>query len=248
MVLTGDADTGNYKLVAFDIDGTLTIDRTSVRLSLAAIQALIKLEEHGIMASLISGNMLPVVAGLKRYLGLSGPAIGETGCIVYFDERNIDVLTKYSTKNVAKDIVSRFGEYIYESWQNMFRFYDFALKIKKEYRHQANEIYLMIKMYVEQRYDFVKVGFSGYAIHLTPIDAGKAYALKYIMEKLGLSKDEVIGVGDSILDYDFMKEAGLSVAVANADEELKKNVAIVLSKPSGEGVAELVEMIISGKI
>lgn len=239
---------GSYKLVAFDIDGTLTIDRVSIRLSIEAIHALMKLEEYGIMASLISSNMLPIVAGLKRYLGLSGPAVGETGCIIYFDERNIDVLTKYSTKNVAKDVASRLSKYVYESWQNRFRLYDFALKIKKEYRHQSNEIYLMIKEYVEQKYSFVKVGFSGYAIHLTPIDAGKAYALKYIMEKLGLDRKEVIGVGDSTLDYDFMREAGLSVAVANADEELKKNADIVLSKPSGEGVAELVEMIISGKI
>lgn len=232
------------RLAAFDIDGTLTINRSSTVLCLEAIDALRKLEKNGVIVVLVSSNALPVVVGLKKYIGLSGPAIGETGALIYYGEEEIVATTKYSAKQAYLDVLEKYNEYVYGSWQNMFRLHDYALKIRKQYLSKDNEIYSLIKEYVENKYPYIKVGYSGYAIHLTPKDTGKGKALKQIMEKHGIKQEETIGVGDSIMDWEFIKETKIKVAVANADPELRRKADIVTTKPSGYGVVEIVEKIL----
>ncbi len=233
-----------YRLAAFDIDGTLSVSRNTVELDLDALRALRALEKSGVSVVLVSSNMIPAVAALKKYIGLSGPAIGETGCIIYWGGNEFEVLTKYSARKIYEEILGEFSHYVYGSWQNRFRSYDFALKIRSEYRRRANEIVDEIREFVEERDPDIKVGFSGYAIHLTPKDAGKGKALVHVMKKLGIKPEEAIGVGDSVMDYDFIRYVGLKVAVGNADEELKRLVDLVTTKPSGQGVAELVSRIL----
>ncbi len=233
-----------YRLAAFDIDGTLSVSRNTVELDLDALRALRALEKSGVSVVLVSSNMIPAVAALKKYIGLSGPAIGETGCIIYWGGNEFEVLTKYSARKIYEEILGEFSDYVYGSWQNRFRSYDFALKIRSEYRRRANEIVDEIREFVEERDPDIKVGFSGYAIHLTPKDAGKGKALVHVMKKLGIKPEEAIGVGDSVMDYDFIRYVGLKVAVGNADEELKRLVDLVTTKPSGQGVAELVSRIL----
>lgn len=235
-----------YRLAAFDIDGTLSVSRNTVVLDLDALRALRALEKSGVSVVLVSSNMIPAVAALKKYIGLSGPAIGETGCIIYWGGNEFEVLTKYSARKIYEEILGEFSDYVYGSWQNRFRSYDFALKIRSEYRRKANEIIDKIREFVEERDPNIKVGFSGYAIHLTPKDAGKGKALAHVMKKLGIKPEEAIGVGDSVMDYDFIRYVGLKVAVGNADEELKRLVDLVTTKPSGQGVAELVSRILDG--
>ncbi len=232
-----------YRLIALDIDGTITVNRSSTTLCIEVIEALRKARSRGMIISFVSSNALPIVVGLERYLGLEGPAAGETGALVYLDRR-VYHLTKYSTRKVLEDVIDKFGEYVTSSWQNLFRIYDSALNINEKYRGDVARIYTMVKEYVTRKYSNVKVGYSGYAIHLTPIDIDKGKALRFILNKLGIDRDETIGVGDSYMDLDFIRETGLKVAVNNADEELKNNVDLVLNKPSGYGVVELIEKII----
>ena len=235
-----------YRLAAFDIDGTLTVSRNTVMLDLGALSSLRDLEKNGIHVVLVSSNMIPAVAALKKYIGLSGPAIGETGCIIYWGGDDFEVLTKYSAGKIYEKVLEKYSLYVYGSWQNRFRSYDYALKIKPEHRDKAEEIVESIKDFVERHDPNIKVGFSGYAIHLTPRDAGKGKALLHVLEKMRIKPSEVIGVGDSIMDYDFIRYVGLKVAVGNADDELKKLVDIVTEKPSGQGVVELVNKILDG--
>ncbi len=235
-----------YRLAAFDIDGTLSLSRNTVELDLDALRALRALEKSGVSVVLVSSNMIPAVAALKKYIGLSGPAIGETGCIIYWDGNEFEVLTRYSARKIYEEVLNEFSDYVYGSWQNKFRSYDFALKIRSEYRGKADEIVNEIKAFVKKRDPNIKVGFSGYAIHLTPKDAGKGKALVHVMKKLGVKPEEAIGVGDSVMDYDFIRYVGLKVAVGNADDELKRLVDLVTTKPSGQGVVELVSRILDG--
>lgn len=236
------------KLFATDIDGTLTTSRSSTIFCLEVIEKLQQLEQKGVKVTLVSSNALPIVVGLRKYLGLSGPAIGETGSLIYWDSDTIIHLTKYSAMNALNDVLKVFNKYVTGSWQNMFRIYDYAVKIREKYLEKAREIYNEIRSYVENKYDYVRVGYSGYAIHLTPKDVDKGKALKYIVEKMGLDREEVVCIGDSIMDLDFIKECGVGVAVSNADNELKKHVNIVVEKPSCYGVIELIKDILANRL
>ncbi len=233
-----------YRLFATDIDGTLTPDRRSVNICLKAIQKLRELENTGIKVVLVSSNALPIVVGLRKYLGLTGPTIGETGALIYFGGDRIVHLTDYTAEKALDDVLDIFKDYVVSSWQNIFRLHDFALKIRDKYSDRSYEVFKSVKEYVETKYDYIKTGFSGYAIHLTPIDVSKGKALKFIASELGIDRSEIVCVGDSVMDIDLIRECGLGVAVSNADEELKEKADYVTSKPSCYGVIELIDKII----
>ena len=71
------------KLVLLDVDGTLTgKDR---KISTSAIDEIRKAQERGVLVSLASGNVIPVMYGLKIFIGLNAPVFGENGGIMYQD-------------------------------------------------------------------------------------------------------------------------------------------------------------------
>lgn len=69
----------------------------------------------------------------------------------------------------------------------------------------------------------------------------KAKALTHMMEKLNVSSDELMCCGDSPNDIEMLKLSGVSVAMANAEEEVKK-IALHLTDTNHEdGVAKAIE-------
>jgi len=232
-------------MLATDVDGTLTPDRRNVAVCLEVIGELRRLEERGVRVVLVSSNALPVLVGLSRYMGLSGLAIGETGALVYLGGNKIVHLTNYSAREASIDVLGKYGDLVESSWQNDFRVHDYALKIRESYLGKALEVYSLVKEYVEGKYSYLRVGYSGYAIHLTPRDIDKGKALKYLANRLGIDVSEIVCVGDSVMDEDFIGVCGLGAAVSNADEELKNKAHVVLTKPSCYGVVELIKRIFS---
>lgn len=234
------------KIVATDIDGTITVDRSTTKVDLDAVKYMSLLEEKGVLVVLVSSNALPLVVGLKKYFGLKGPCIGESGSLVYFDGK-VYSLTRITCSEAARELVEKFSSCIEHSWQNKFRIHDYALKVKKNCIKLIDEVMIKINDLLRNKYP-CKASYSGYAIHITPIDVSKAKALRFITEKLGVDMDEVVAIGDSVMDIDMVKEAGLGVAVANADEELKSVADFVTSQNSSKGFIEVAKMILEGRI
>ncbi|NCG43049.1 MAG: HAD hydrolase family protein, partial [Euryarchaeota archaeon] len=69
------------KVVAVDIDGTLTDDNK--RLNTDAVIALRRLEAAGIPVILATGNVRAITYGLWRFLQLSGPICCENGGVLW---------------------------------------------------------------------------------------------------------------------------------------------------------------------
>ncbi|RLG73579.1 MAG: phosphoglycolate phosphatase [Thermoprotei archaeon] len=233
------------KAIIADVDGTLTINREDYRLEIEAIKAIRKAEEQGIPVILISGNALPIVVSISRYIGTTGPVIGENGCLIFYKGKILNVAT-FSAKDAVKAVLEKFGNYIEPSWQNVYRVFDFAFKVKKNFRNKVDFIVSGIQKFLEIKgFNNIFVTFSGYALHLTPTSGGKDKGLLKALKLIGLRKDEVICVGDGLNDIDLFRICPYSATVLNADEELKKLATYVASKPSGKGFAETVEHILS---
>lgn len=234
------------KLVAADIDGTLTISRDTYLLDLDAIKMIRVLEENDIRVSLVSGNSILIVAGLARYLGAKGPSIGENGCIVYY-RGGIHRLCSSETRQAAELVKEELG--LTPSWQNPYREYDLAFVKKDSSKEELRKLVTQASQILERHgYRNLKVVSSGYALHVMPREADKGQGLLYACKLLGISPSEVVAIGDSETDLELFEKAGISVAVSNADEKAKEKADIVLSKPSGKGFVELAELILSGKI
>jgi len=73
----------------------------------------------------------------------------------------------------------------------------------------------------------------------------KLVAYQELLDKYGLTDEQVAFVGDDLLDLPALKRAGLKVAVSNASPEVKTAVDYVTIAAGGHGaVREVVEMLL----
>lgn len=83
-----------------------------------------------------------------------------------------------------------------------------------------------------------------YFLELVPKGIDKARSLSVLLEKLGMTKDEMIAVGDGFNDLSMIQYAGLGVAMANAQEVVKENADFITLSNEEDGVAHVVEKFI----
>jgi hydroxymethylpyrimidine pyrophosphatase-like HAD family hydrolase len=81
-----------------------------------------------------------------------------------------------------------------------------------------------------------------------PRGVTKATGLMAALVRLGLAPVQAIGIGDAENDEELLRTCGLAAAVANALPSLKKIAHLVMTRPSGAGVRELVDMLLSGQL
>lgn len=76
----------------------------------------------------------------------------------------------------------------------------------------------------------------------------KKEVFEKILKKHKLSPDEAAFIGDDIVDIPVLKRVGFSVAVADADDMVKKSVHYVAKNKGGQGaVREVCEMILQAQ-
>jgi len=222
------------RMVAADIDGTLTRRRGDLLLSVEAVEAVRMLEARGIRVSLVSGNSLPITAGLARYLGAAGPSVGENGCVVFWRGEIIHVCRGRPPRELVEELLEMgFAE----SWQNQFRFHDLAFRA-------PDPSLIERALEVVRRYGYVAYS-SGYALHVQPPGGGKGEGVRVAARLLGVPLEEVAAVGDGENDIPMLEIAGFSACPGDADPRVKEVVDYVASRPGGEGFAEIARLLAS---
>lgn len=71
-------------------------------------------------------------------------------------------------------------------------------------------------------------------IEISPMGVTKGSALKFLAEKFGIPMAKTVAIGDNLNDISMVEAAGLGVAVANGEEELK-NAADFIAPSCDEG-------------
>lgn len=93
-----------------------------------------------------------------------------------------------------------------------------------------------------------QVVFNKGAVMLLPAGVTKATGLKQALLALGIDSSSTVAVGDAENDHALLDFCGVGAAVANALPALKERADIVLSREDGEGVAELIDRLLSGTL
>jgi len=76
----------------------------------------------------------------------------------------------------------------------------------------------------------------------------KGAAVRDLMMRLGLSREEVAFIGDDINDIPAFRESGFRTAVRDASEEVKAQADYVTDSPGGQGaVREVIETILKAQ-
>ena len=68
--------------------------------------------------------------------------------------------------------------------------------------------------------------------------------LKVLLKEIGMTKEEMIAVGDGFNDLSMIQYAGLGVAMANAQEIVRQNADYITLSNEEDGVAAVVEKFI----
>jgi HAD superfamily hydrolase (TIGR01484 family) len=90
----------------------------------------------------------------------------------------------------------------------------------------------------------LQMTFNKDAIMVLPPGVNKASGLSAGLRRLGICELNVVGVGDAENDHAFLSMCGCSAAVSNAVESIKAAADIKLTQDHGDGVCELVEMLL----
>lgn len=102
--------------------------------------------------------------------------------------------------------------------------------------YEADEVYEKIKE--------LPISFSTHTKHSLEINASgvsKAKGLAALCGHLGISLSDCIAVGDAENDEEMLSVAGLKVAMANAEDRIKRIADTVCSDCEHDGVAEIIE-------
>lgn len=82
---------------------------------------------------------------------------------------------------------------------------------------------------------------SLHSLGIFPREADKGTALRLVLEKLAISPDEVMAVGDNISDLAMFAVARISVAMGNGPAQVKRRATVVAPSNDEEGVAWAIE-------
>ena len=78
-------------------------------------------------------------------------------------------------------------------------------------------------------------------VEANPAGVNKAAALKKVCKEIGITMDEVMACGDSLNDIKMIQEAGIGVAMGNAQEAILKAADVVTETNDRDGVALAIE-------
>lgn len=73
----------------------------------------------------------------------------------------------------------------------------------------------------------------------------KAQGIAVVAEKLGISSEQVITVGDNLNDIEMIQYAGLGVAMGNASQQVKERADYVTATNEEEGLAQFLEKLLA---
>lgn len=83
-----------------------------------------------------------------------------------------------------------------------------------------------------------------YFLELMPQNIDKAYSLGKLLNHLGLTKEEMICMGDGYNDLTMIQYAGLGVAMSNAQDVVKEDADYITYSNDKDGVAHVIKKFI----
>ena len=76
-------------------------------------------------------------------------------------------------------------------------------------------------------------------------NVNKWYAIEFLIDKLGIKKDEVIAIGDNVNDKKMIEEAGVGISMKGSSSKVTEIADYITTEDNNnEGVANAIEKFI----
>lgn len=80
-----------------------------------------------------------------------------------------------------------------------------------------------------------------FCVEIMNKQCNKSVGVEVVASKYGISREEIVCVGDSGNDIHMIKYAGLGVAMGNAIDQVKKNADVITKTNEEDGVSQVIE-------
>ena len=231
------------KLVALDMDGTLLNSRHQV--SKENKEAIQKAQEQGVVVVLSTGRSISTCREHADALGLTSYLVTVNGSEIWDENRNLfrrellkneqiewmyNLSRQYNAGFWAISTERNWHDEMPEDLHN-WEWMKFGFNIEDQAIRETVFRKLQEKGEFELTNSFI------HNIEINPIGINKAKGLEIVCGRLGIKMDNVMAVGDSLNDMAMIKEAGLGVAMGNAQEKVKLAADWVTTTNDENGVA-----------
>lgn len=237
-------DFKNIKLVALDIDGTLLDD--NLEISQRTKKTISNLISRDIYVVLVTGRTFKAAEFIRKKLDVDIPVVAYNGGMVVIPSKKEVYSRKIPLKEALKII--KYGEerdlyvkvyiedvlYIKEPDEKSLAFSEsnnIDYKVVGKLSENINEDVNMIVVYykddihgvIDEKLKDIDVTITtsvSNSIDVIPKGTSKAKGLKMVAEYLGIERDNILAIGNSLNDLEMLQYSGIGIAMKNSDVAL----------------------------
>ncbi|MBW4444190.1 MAG: Cof-type HAD-IIB family hydrolase [Plectolyngbya sp. WJT66-NPBG17] len=242
------SDLKSIRLIATDMDGTLTIDQ---KFTPQLLQAFDRLNQAGIAVLIVTGRSAGWVSGLAHYLPIVG-AIAENGGLFYQGETQELLMSIADLKLHRQKLAEVFLELrsyfpqIQESSDNIFRLTDWTFDVAGLNTSDLKQLDVLCQ---KNGFGFT---YSNIQCHIKLAQQDKAQGLIKTLNNhfSQYELEQIATIGDSPNDESLFDSARfpMSIGVANIQHyqtQLKYLPTYITAQPEGMGFCEFVDAVLA---
>ncbi|MFD1775269.1 Cof-type HAD-IIB family hydrolase [Paenibacillus rhizophilus] len=229
-----------YKIVFFDIDGTLVNEEKEIPAD--TLEAVSMLKENGVEPVIATGRApyfikpLAEALGIESYVCLNGAYAVYKGKTLHkqpLDKGTIEALIALAARHKHSLVFQ--GEHTYFADSEDHPYVTESVNTLKVDHPgfdpgfwKSNDIYQMFlhcesheeALYEELLSRLRLIRWHPLAMDVLPPGSSKAKGMEAMLNRLGISREESVAFGDGLNDKEMLESAGLGIAMGNAHEEL----------------------------
>ena len=167
--------------------------------------------------------------------------------VLYYQKEN---LKKEESKQTKISIIDNLYDYVKNKKEDKFLkmticddnktvFQSIIRKLRKIEGIEVLDVSHMSRKTIKQGTEEIAIEY--YYTEITVQNVDKWYAIEYLIEKLNISKEEVIAIGDNVNDKMMIQGAGLGVVMAGSVPEVNEIADTITTSNNDEGVAKILE-------
>ncbi|MGC9933960.1 Cof-type HAD-IIB family hydrolase [Priestia aryabhattai] len=235
-----------FKLIALDMDGTLLNNQQEISEENRA--AIAKAQEQGVHVVLSTGRSLLTCREYAQSLQLSSYLITVNGSEIWdesgqlVERKLIDASHIEKMWNLTQDHKLNFWAVTTDKvWRDEFP-EDIASQewLKFGYDIPDDALREEVLKQIAGISDFEISNSSLTNLEINALGINKAKGIMTVCDRLGISMDEVIAMGDSLNDMAMIEAAGCGIAMGNAQEAVKEAADWVTDTNVNSGVAKAI--------
>jgi HAD superfamily hydrolase (TIGR01484 family) len=238
-----------YQAIATDYDGTLATDG---RVEPSTLAALRRWRDQGGKLILITGRQLQDLLQVFPEIAVFDWVVAENGALLYHPQSQQEkpqgepppeefiktlhdriLQSRPTDSNDISDDLTRLQSQFYPLYLG-------RVVVATWEPHSKEAIALIQEMGLD-----LQVILNKGAVMILPAGIDKASGLRTVAQELRLTPEEIVGVGDAENDLAFLEICGYAAAVANALPGVTVVADWVARGDRGEGVVELIEMLLA---